>query len=100
VIRQYRPICLLNVRFKIFTKVVTVRLNFVADHVISPSQTTFMKGHNILEGVIILHETMHELHRKKQNGVIFKIDFEKAYQALRMKGFSRKWTKWVETFIS
>lgn len=79
----------------------TIRLNFVAHHVISPSQTAFMKGHNILEGVIILHETMHELHRKKkQNGVIFKIDFEKAYQALRMKGFSPKWTKWVETSIS
>jgi len=38
-----------------------------------------MQGHNILEGVVILHETVHELHRKKQSGVILKIDFEKAY---------------------
>ena len=54
-----------------------------------------MQGHNILEGVVILHETVHELHRKKQSGVILKIDFEKAYdkvrwdfllQTLRMKG--------------
>jgi hypothetical protein len=53
-----------------------------------------------MEGVIVLHETIHELHRKKQNGVILKIDFEKAYdkinwsfvqQALRMKGFTQKW---------
>ncbi|KAL5667062.1 hypothetical protein ACJX0J_019283, partial [Zea mays] len=34
---------------------------------------------NIMEGVVVLHETIHELHRNKQSGVIFKIDFEKAY---------------------
>jgi hypothetical protein len=27
----------------------------------------------------MLHETIHELHRKKMNGVILKLDFEKAY---------------------
>jgi hypothetical protein len=59
-----------------------------------------MQGHNILEGVVILRETIHEVHQKKQNGVILKIDFEKAYdkvkwsflfQTLKMKGFSSKW---------
>ena len=78
-IQQYRPICLLNVSFKIFTKVATIRLNSVADNVVSPSQTAFMQGRNILDGVVILHETIHELHSKKLNGVLFKIDFEKAY---------------------
>jgi mannosylglycoprotein endo-beta-mannosidase len=33
-IQQYRPICLLNVSFKIFTKVATIRLNTVADVVV------------------------------------------------------------------
>ena len=98
-IQQYRPICLLNVNFKIFTKVATIRINSVADHIVNPSQTAFMRGRNILEGVVILHETVHELHRKNLSGVIFKIDFEKAYdkvkwnfliQTLRMKGFSQK----------
>ena len=36
-IQQYRPICLLNVSFKIFTKVATIRLNSVADHVVRPT---------------------------------------------------------------
>jgi hypothetical protein len=36
-IQQYRPICLLNVCFKIFTKVATIRLNMVANHVVRPS---------------------------------------------------------------
>jgi len=37
-IQQYRPICLLNVSFKIFTKVATIRFNLVADHIISHTQ--------------------------------------------------------------
>jgi hypothetical protein len=36
-----------------------------------------------MEGVVILHETIHELHRKKSNGVIFKIDFKKAYDKVK-----------------
>src|SRR5215216_4894928 len=108
-IQQYRPICLLNVSFKIFTKVATIRLNSVADNVVSPSQTAFMQGRNILDGVVIMHETIHELHSKKLNGVLFKIDFEKAYdkvnwsflqQTLRMKGFSKEWCALIQSFVS
>jgi hypothetical protein len=108
-IQQYRPICLLNVSFKIFTKVATIRVNSIVDHIISPTQTTFMRGRNILEGVVILHKTIHELHRKKQNGIILKIDFEKAYdkvrwpfliQAIRMKSFLPKCITLVQSFIS
>ena len=62
-IQHYRPICLLNVSFKIFTKVATIRLNSVADHVVRPTQTAFMQGRNILNGVVILHETDYEMHR-------------------------------------
>jgi hypothetical protein len=66
-----------------------------------------MQGCNILEGVITLHEIIHELHCKKQSGIIFKI-FGKAYdkvrwpfllQTMRMKGFSPKWNSWVQAFI-
>ena len=98
-IQQYRLICLLNVSFKIFTKAGTNRLNRVAQQVVNPCQSAFMPGRNIMEGVVILHETIHELHTKKLDGVVFKIDFEKSYdkvkwsflqQPLRMKGFSPK----------
>jgi hypothetical protein len=33
----------------------------------------------VLEGVVVLHETIHEIHQKKMDGVLFKIDFEKAH---------------------
>jgi hypothetical protein len=107
-IEQYRPICMLNVSFKVFTKVLANRLSLVAPKIIRPSQTAFTSGRSILEGVVMLHETLHELKRNKMNGVVLKLDFEKAYdkvnwrflqQALRMKGFSQKWCGWIENTI-
>ena len=86
-IQQFRPICLLNVSFKIFTKVATNRLNSVADHVVRPSQMAFMQGRNILDGIVILHETVHEMHRKNMSGVVFKIDFEKSYSKVKLSFF-------------
>jgi hypothetical protein len=72
-------------------------------------QTAFMPGRHILEGVLLLHETIHELHHKKLDGVLLKIDFEKAYdkvnwsflqQAMCMKGFHPKWCQWIHEFVS
>ena len=93
-IQQYGPICMLNVSFKIFTKVIANRLALVASKVIGLSQSAFLPGRYILEGAIVLHETLHEL-KKKMDELILKLDFEKAYDkvnwsflqhVLRMKG--------------
>jgi hypothetical protein len=99
-IRQYKPICLLNVDFKIFPKLMTDRITPRVGKWIDESQTAFIKGRNILEGVVILHEVIHEFKRSSSKGVLFKINFEKAYckvrwsfvqQVLEEKGFPRSW---------
>jgi hypothetical protein len=59
-IKQYHPICLLNVDYKGVTKVLTNRLTSMAKDVIGENPTSFIKGRNILEGVLILHEVVHE----------------------------------------
>ena len=80
----------------------------VANNVIRPSQTAFMPGRHILEGVVVLHETIDELHRKKMDGIIFEIDFEKAYdkvkwsflqQILWMKGFDPRWCDEIMRYV-
>jgi hypothetical protein len=55
----------------------------ITQKVINPTQTAFLPRRNIMEGVVILHETIHELHWKKQSGVILKIDFEKDYDKVK-----------------
>jgi hypothetical protein len=49
----------------------------IAHKVTRPTQSAFIPGRNILEGVVIPHETIHEFYGKKMDGVLFKIDFEK-----------------------
>ncbi|WVZ77334.1 hypothetical protein U9M48_025213 [Paspalum notatum var. saurae] len=97
-IQQYRPICLLNVSFKVFSKVIANRLCLVAKKVIRPSQTAFLSGGNILEGVVVLHETLHDLRKKKLNSVVLKLDFEKAYD--KDEGFIPLWCRWIEQIVS
>ena len=57
-----------------------------------------------MDGVVILQEVIHELKRTKQEGIILKLDFEKAYdrvswhfleEVLTKKGFSQKWVSWM-----
>jgi hypothetical protein len=108
-IKHFCPICLLNISFKIFTKVVVNRISGIVEKLISPTQTAFIPGRNIMEGVVMLHETIHKIHIKRMSGVILKLDFEKAYhkvnwnflqQTLRMKGFSVKWCHWISQFMT
>jgi hypothetical protein len=75
----------------------------VVDDIISENQTAFIKGRNILEGVLILHEVIHELNSKKQSGIILKLDFAKGYdkvhwdfleEVLVLKKFLGKWIEW------
>lgn len=107
-IKQYRPICLLNVEYKCFTKLLTNRLVAVAKKIIGKNQTGFIKGRNILEVVVVLHEVLHELRISKGRGLILKIDFEKAYDRVRWdfleqvmvgKKFLGKWIGWVMNTI-
>jgi hypothetical protein len=65
-IQKYQSICLLNVSFKIITKVLTNKISVIADKINNPSQIAFMLGHNILESVTVLHETIHELDGKNE----------------------------------
>lgn len=95
---------MLNVAFKLITKVLAVRLSRVAGKIIRECQTTFIPGRYILDSVVILHEVIHELSVRKLEGIILKLDFEKAYDkvqwsflfdVMRKKSFDEIWIQWV-----
>jgi hypothetical protein len=82
--RKFRPTSLLNCSFKIFTKVLTNRFARILDRLISYQQSTFIKGRFILESVVTAHEIIHEVHMRKGQGLVFKIDYEKAYDRVNL----------------
>ena len=94
--------------YKGITKFLTNRFTPVAPKLIGGNHTGFIKGRNILEGVPILHEVVHELTTKGKKGLILKIDFEKAYDKVRWnflkevmkgKGLPELWISWVMQIV-
>jgi hypothetical protein len=108
-IQQYRPICLLNCLYKWVTKVFTVMLEKIDDNLILQNQTAFMKGRNIMSGIMALHEILHETKKSGEVGIVLKLDFEKAYDkvswkflldGLDIRGFIPKWCNWIKQVVS
>jgi hypothetical protein len=96
-IKQFRPIALINVIFKFVSKAYAIRLAPLAHRTIDRGQSAFIQGRCLHEGALALHEIIHELHSKKQEGLLLKLDFEKAFdrvnwdflqEVLLRKGFS------------
>jgi hypothetical protein len=68
--KNFRPICLLNVNYKIITKVLNNRLDSCIDKVISKHQFGFIKNRHILDCVVALHEIVHEVKKEKRKMVL------------------------------
>ncbi|GKA22184.1 cysteine-rich receptor-like protein kinase [Tanacetum coccineum] len=71
-------------------------------------QNAFIKGRFILDGILIANETVEYIKRKKDKGLIFKVNFEKAYDSInwaflsnmmRRMRFGGKWCKWIESCL-
>jgi hypothetical protein len=61
------------------TKTLTVRENPVMSKLLLPRQTAFIKERYITHGVMLLQEILKENKFMKQQGVVLKNAFEKAY---------------------
>ncbi|GKD41675.1 cysteine-rich receptor-like protein kinase, partial [Tanacetum coccineum] len=84
------------------------RIKKVIGNVIGEVQNAFIHGRYILDGVLIANETMEFMKKKKQKGIFFKLDFEKAYDSIewgflmaimKKMGFGNKWCKWVDSCL-
>jgi hypothetical protein len=51
-------------------------------NVISETQTTFVKDRQILDGILIANEVVDEARKLNKELLLFKVDFEKAYDSV------------------
>ncbi|GJY31196.1 RNA-directed DNA polymerase, eukaryota [Tanacetum coccineum] len=103
-VNDFRPISLIGSLYKIITKLLANRLAFVINELVSDCQSAFISKRHILDGPFILNEVIHWCKAKKKNSMIFKVDFEKAFDSVRwdfledvMKnfGFGPRWCDWI-----
>ncbi|GJZ19134.1 RNA-directed DNA polymerase, eukaryota, reverse transcriptase zinc-binding domain protein [Tanacetum coccineum] len=97
---DFWPISLIGCQYKIIGKLLANRLSTVIGNCISPVQSSFIKGRNILHGSLILNEVLAWYRQCKKELMIFKVDSKKAFDSLRWDfldlildklGFSIKW---------
>ena len=83
--KDYKPIALCNVNYKILAKVLANRLKKLLPQIISHEQAAFVSGRSITDNVLVAFEIIHHMKRKnkgKQGDVVFKIDISKAYDKI------------------
>jgi hypothetical protein len=78
-LNDFRPISLVGSLYKILSKVLANRLKMVLGSVISETQTAFVKNRQILDGILIANEVVDEAKESNKELMLFKVDFEKAY---------------------
>jgi len=58
---KYRPIALCNVIYKLISKVLANRLKPLLPILISPEQTGYVEGRQIMDGIILSNQVIHSL---------------------------------------
>ena len=108
-IKNWRPISLLNISYKIGSTCIANRMKKVLPDIIHDSQTGFLKGRYLGENVRTLYDTL--IYTEKQNipGMFLLLDFEKAFDSVSwtflMKtldffNFGNDIKTWIKTFYN
>lgn len=67
--------------------------------IIDKCQTGFIKERNIMDGVMVLHEILHDTKNRKREGLVLKLGFVKAYDKINRDFFLVSSEKGVFTII-
>nr|GEX76746.1 RNA-directed DNA polymerase, eukaryota [Tanacetum cinerariifolium] len=104
-VKDFRPICLVGNLYKIIAKILANRLVGVLNGIVNEVQSAFISDRQILDGPFILNEVLQWCKSKHKQALIFKVDFEKAYDSVKWDffddvlnkfGFGNKWCKWIQ----
>ena len=81
-LKNWRPVSLLNVDYKILTKVIALWLEKVLPKIISSSQSGYVKGRYIGKSIRSIKDVMDFTKRNNLRGIAVFLDFEKAFDSI------------------
>ncbi|GJT40480.1 putative RNA-directed DNA polymerase, eukaryota, reverse transcriptase zinc-binding domain protein [Tanacetum coccineum] len=107
-IKDFRPISIIDIHYKIIGKILANRLSKVVGKIVSYEQSTFIKDRQILNGPLILSEVIDWYKKMNKKVMLFKVDFEKAFDNVSWKyldfmlhilGFGLTWRSWIKACL-
>ena len=108
-IKNWRPISLINVDTKIASKTLAKRLEPILPGLIHYNQNAYVKGQSIFDAVRTIEDILEYTKCKKMSGILVAIDFEKAFDSLDHSyllkvlhafNFGPSFIQWISTFYS
>lgn len=108
-LKNWRPITLLNVIYKLASGSIAERIKQVLDKLISKEQTGFMSGRYIGENTRLIYDILHTTEKLDIPGLLLIIDFEKAFDSISWKfigkvlsflNFGESIKQWIKVFYN
>ena len=107
-IKNWRPISLLNTDLKLITKVLATRLKKNLPALISPNQTAYVENRLIGESGRLISDILETTSILQKEGLLVTIDIEKAFDSvnhdflltcLEKYGFGTQFLIWIKTLL-
>ena len=103
-LKNWRPITLLNVDCKLFSKILTSRMSCVLGDLIHPDQACAIPGRRITDSLVLIRDAICFARDRNIRLVVLNLDFEKAFdrvshqylfKVLQKVGFPGRFLAWV-----
>ena len=108
-LKNWRPISLLNVSYKIASLCISNRLKLFLHKLIGPSQKSFLNGRNISENLKLMYDVIQYTNVENIPGLLLLVDFHKAFDSISWQfidktlsffNFGNDIRKWVNIFYT
>ena len=108
-LKNWRPISLLNVDYKILTKVLANRLKSALKEIINEDQIGYMEGRFCGENTRLIADIIEYSKQKQIDSILLLIDFEKAFDTINWKflyntfklfNFGSNFIEWIQIIYS
>ena len=106
-LKNWRPISLLNVIYKLASAVIANRFKEVLNNLINENQKRFIAGRFLDENVRLIYDVLFETKKQNIPGLLLSVDFEKAFdtvswsfimEVLEYFNFGKSIKTWVSLF--
>ena len=86
-LKNFRPISLTNVDYKIIAFVFAKRLQNILPQLINENQTAYIKGRYIGENARLILDIFEYCENENSDGILLFLDFEKAFDSVEWNFF-------------